>query len=76
MHEALKDGHTSTEDGLFSEFKAMVAFGKLPSEWYQQDRETRILLTGGNVASGMLAIMEQHDAAQEAKARADAKGNK
>lgn len=51
----------------------MMAFGYKNEEWYTLTREMRIFYTGGVVASGMLSVMEQHDAAAEAKARADAK---
>lgn len=76
MHEALRDGYTETENGLFSEFKAMKAFTKLPAVWYSQPREMRIFLTSGNVADGALQSMEQHDRAEEAKARREIEANK
>lgn len=69
VHEALKDGYTDTEDGMFSEFKAMRAHGMSAEQWYAQPREMRILKTGGIVADGALGAMEQHDRAAEAESR-------
>lgn len=76
VHEALRDGYTETEDGLFSEFKAMKAFTMPPDIWYRQPREMRIFLTGGNVVDGALQSMEQHDRAEEAKARREIESKK
>lgn len=76
MHEALRDGYTETDDALFSEFKAMQAFSMTPDEWYKQDRIMRQYMTGGNVASGALNAMEQHDRMKEAEAKREAESKK
>lgn len=76
VHEALRDGYTETENGLFSEFKAMKAFTMPPDVWYSQPREMRVFLTGGTAAEGALQSMEQHDRAEEAKARREAESKK
>lgn len=54
----------------------MKAFTMPPDVWYSQPREMRVFLTGGNVADGALQSMENHDRAEEAKARREAESKK
>jgi hypothetical protein len=72
VHPALKDSHTWSDDGWFAEFKTMKEFGKLESEWFKQDRLTRMLYVGGLMAEGALQAMESFDRAEEQKMKAEA----
>lgn len=77
MHEAFKGSHTATnEPGLWAEFKTIAALQMDIDTYFAKDRPTRQLLTGGVIAQGALAAMQQFDDHREAEAKAKAKKRK
>lgn len=50
----------------------MRAHGMNEIEWFRQDRLSRAMYAGGLIADGALSAMQQHDQAEEVKARREA----
>lgn len=56
-------------DGLWAEFQACIKLGIDPDVMFAKDRFSRMLITGGAVADGMINSMRSYDTAKMREAK-------
>lgn len=50
---------------LWPEFKACLALGLDPDEYFKKDKFSRMMITGGIIANNAIDNMRQHDIHEE-----------
>jgi len=78
VHEAFIEGPsiTSGDDALWAEFQACVDLGIDPDVQFAKDRFSRMLITGGALASRAIKSMFQYDVEKMREQKAKLKGKK
>jgi len=63
VHEAYLEGPsiTAEDTGLWAEFQACLDLGLDPDVQFAKDRFSRMLITGGSVASRAITAMRRYD---------------
>ena len=71
-HPVFHDGpKVSASDSLWSEFQACMKMGIDPDSYFNKDKFSRMLITGGSVADGMINSMRSYDIAKERELEAE-----
>ena len=73
FHEGAK---VYAPDNLWAEFQSCLKLGLDPDIYFQKDRFSRILITGGVIADGAINSMRQWDAAKEREHEMKMQGRK
>ena len=63
----------NASDTLWSEFQACLKFGLDPDTYFQKDRNSRIMITGGVIADSAIHSMRSYDVAKEHEMEAERK---